>query len=171
MEFNLIVIHEAGVDNYSWVRSYLSQVLNDRIKYVASYQSVILYMADDPREVARLIRESAANTPIIRVIPVDYVVEPEISKVCEVVKELASRIPPNETFRITLEGHLYRVNDEGFTEELHTIDSIKELAKYVDRPVDLENPQWIIYIRVVRYHRVLKRAAISLLKPEEIKRV
>lgn len=167
----MIVIHEAGADNYSWVRNYVSQLLGDKVRYASSYQSVILYKAEDARGAAKLIRESASNTPIIRVIPVDYVVEPEVGKVCEVVKELAIRIPPNESFRITLEGHLYRVNERGFTEELHTIDAVRELAKFVERPVDLENPQWVIYVRVVRYHRVFKKAAVTLLKPDELKRV
>lgn len=171
MEFNLIVVHEAGADNYSWVRNYVHQLLGDRVKYASSYQSVILYRAEDPREAARLIRESATGTPVIKAIPVDYVTDPEVSRVREAVRKLAARIPPNEPFRITLEGRLYRVNEQGFTEELHTIDAIRELAEYVDRPVDLENPRWIIYVRVVRYHRVIKKAAISLLRPEELKRV
>ena len=54
---------------------------------------------------------------------------------------------------------------------MHTIDAIRELAKYVDRPVNLDNPQWIIYIRVVKFHKIMRKAAISLLKPEELRRL
>jgi tRNA acetyltransferase TAN1 len=173
LEFNLVVIHEPGIDNYSWVRNYVRQLLGDRVEYVSSYQSVILYRVDDPRNAAKVIKESLAgrSTPIIKVIPADYVVDPDITKVSEVVKELASKIPPNETFRITLEGHLFRTDEEGFVSELGTLESIRELAKYIDRPVDLENPQWVVYVRVVRYHRVMKKAVVSLLKPEDLKRL
>ncbi|MEM1983155.1 MAG: hypothetical protein QXZ63_05785, partial [Sulfolobales archaeon] len=101
MEFNLMVIHEPGVDNYSWVRNYIKQLLGDRVEYVSSYQSVILYLVDEPHSVAKLIKESLSNTssPIIKVIPADYVVEPLIDKVSEAVKDLATKIPVNDTFR------------------------------------------------------------------------
>jgi len=173
LEFNLIVIHEPGVDNYSWVRNYIKQLLGDKVRYVSAYQSVILYLVDEPHTAAKLIRESvgSSSTPIIRVIPVDYVTDPEVGKVVEAVKSLSTKIPPNETFRITLEGHLYRVSGEGFLERMHTIEAIRELASYVDRPVNLDNPQWIIYIRVVKFRRIMRRAAISLLKPEELRRL
>ncbi|MEM2444531.1 MAG: THUMP domain-containing protein [Sulfolobales archaeon] len=171
MEFNLMVIHEPGVDNYSWVRNYIKQLLGDRVEYVSSYQSVILYLVDEPHSVAKLIKESLSNTssPIIKVIPADYVVEPLIDKVSEAVKDLATKIPVNDTFRITLEGHLY-YDDEGFLKELGSNEAIKELAKYVDRPVKLDEPNWVIYVRVVRFRRILKKAIVSLLKPEDLKR-
>lgn len=167
-----MVIHEPGVDNYSWVRNYVKQLLGDKVEYISSYQSVILYLVDNPRNAARIIKESLQNTPspIIKIIPADYVVEPLIDKVSEAVKDLATKIPTNETFRITLEGHIY-FDDEGFLKELSSSETIVELAKYVERPVNLENPDWIIYVRVVRFRRVLKRAVVSLLKPEDLKRL
>lgn len=167
-----MVIHEPGVDNYSWVRNYIKQLLGDRVEYVSSYQSVILYLTEDPHGVAKLIRESLTNTssPIIKVIPIDYVVDPLINEVSRVVSELSGEIPSDQTFRITLEGHLFYDNG-GFLKELGSLETIKELAKYVDRPVNLDNPDWIIYVRVVRFRRVLKKAAVSLLKPEELKRL
>ncbi len=168
-----MVVHEPGVDNYSWVRNYVRQLLGDKVEYVSSYQSVILYLVDDPRSAAKLIRESLTNTssPIIKVIPIDYVVDPLIDKVSEAVKELANRIPLNEPFRITLEGHLLRNDEEGFVQELGSLEAIRELAKYVNRPVDLENPSWVIYVRVIRFRKVLKKAIVSLLKPEDLKRL
>lgn len=168
-----MVIHEPGVDNYSWVRNYIRQLLGDRVEYISSYQSVILYLTtEEPRTISKMIKESLVNTssPIIKVIPIDYVVDPIISKVAEAVKELASRIPDNESFRITLDGHLF-YEDEGFLKELGSLEAIKELAKYVDRPVNLESPDWVIYVRVIRFRRVMKKAIVSLLKPEDLKRL
>ena len=174
MEFNLIVIHEPGIDNYRWALSQVRQFLGNDLVFVSSYQSVILFkVSEDPHEVARRLREALkdSSTPIIRVVPVDYVTDPLIDEVAEVVKELASRIPEGETFRITLEGHLLSVREDNTKVRMHTIDAIRELAKYVDRPVDLTKPSWVIYIRVVKYLRVRRKAAISLVKPEEVARV
>lgn len=167
-----MVIHEPGVDNYSWVRNYIRQLLGDKVEYISSYQSVILYLTEEPRAVSKMIKESLVSTssPIIKVIPIDYVVDPLINKVAEAVKELASRIPDNETFRITLDGHLF-YEDEGFLKELGSLEAIRELAKHVDRPVNLENPDWVIYVRVIRFRKVMKRAIVSLLKPEDLKRL
>ncbi|MCD6428683.1 MAG: THUMP domain-containing protein [Desulfurococcales archaeon] len=174
MEFNLIVIHEPGIDNYRWALSQVRQFLGHDLIYVSSYQSVILFkVPNDPHEAASKLREALkeAATPIIRVVPVDYVTEPLIDEVAEAVKKLALKIPEGETFRITLEGHLLTVREDNTKVKMHTIDAIRELAKYVDRPVDLTNPSWVIYIRIVKYLRVRRKAAISLVRPEEVARV
>ncbi len=174
MEFNLIVIHEPGQDNYGWARNQVRQVLGLGAIFVSAYQSVILYkVSGDPHEAASRLRRflKGSSTPIIRVIPVDYVTEPIIDEVVKVVKELAPRIPPDSTYRITLEGHLYMLRSDGAKVKMHSLDAIKEMAKYVSRPVNLKNPSWIIYVRVVRYMRVRRKAAISLVRPEEIMRI
>jgi len=174
VEFNLVVIHEPGPENYSWARNQVRQILGPNIIFVSAYQSVILYKVDiDPHEAAGKIREvlKGSSTPIIRVVPVDYVTEPLIDEVVEAVKKLVPKIGNNETFRITLEGHLMSRRSDGSLVRMHSIDAIREIAKYVDRPVDLKNPSWIIYIRVVRYMRVRRKATISLVKPEEIARI
>jgi len=172
--FNLIVTHEPGLDNYRWARNQLRQLLGESIRYVGSYQSVILYDVDeDPHEVATRLRNTlkGSGTPIIRIIPIDYVSDPYINDVAEVVKGLATKLPEGASFRITLEGHLYYRGEDGKLRRMHTLDSIKELAKYVDNPVNLENPQYVVYVKVVRYFRGRRKAGISLVKPEEISRV
>ena len=168
------MIHEPGQDNYGWARNQVRQILGLDAIFVSAYQSVILYkVSGDPHEAASKLRNllKGSSTPIIRVIPVDYVTEPIIDEVVEIVKELAHRIPPNSPYRITLEGHLYMVRSDGAKVRMHSLDAIKEMAKYVDRPVNLKNPSWVIYVRVVRYMRVRRKAAISLVKPEEIERI
>ena len=174
MEFNLIVIHEPGLDNYRWALNQVRQFLGNDVVYVSSYQSVILFkVPGNPHEVASKLRESLKDTatPVIRVVPVDFVTEPLIDEVAQAVRELAQKIPEGETFRITLEGHLLTVREDRSRVRMHTIDAIRELAEYVSRPVDLTNPSWVIYIRVVKYMRVRRKAAISLVKPEEVARV
>ncbi len=169
--FNLIVIHEPGPDNWRWARNQLRQLLGAEGKIVASYQSVMLYLVEgDPHQVAERLRESlrGGGTPIIRVIPVDHVVDPYLDEVVEVVKNMVVRIPQNESFRVTLQGHLMSIDSEGRRKVMHSIDSIREIAKYVDRPVNLENPDWIVYVKVVRLLRGRRVAAVSLLKPIEL---
>ena len=175
MVFSLIVTHEPSIDNYRWARNQLRQIAGTKLRYVSSYQSVILYDLDeDPHEVAREIREALRNvgTPIIRVIPVDYVTDPYVDDVVEVVKEnIAPKIPERTKFRVTLEGHLYRVREDGYRVRMHTIDAVREIAKYIDRPVDLKNPELIVFVKVVKYMRGRRKAGISLLQPEELRRV
>ena len=173
MVFNLIITHEPGLDNYRWARNQIRQLIGEGLRYISSYQSVILYDVDeDPHEVAKRLREALSGqaTPIIRAIPIDYVTQPYIDDVEEVVKEISDKIPPQHTFRITLEGHLYMLVG-GRRVRLHTIDSIRVLAKHIDREVNLEHPDTVLYIKVVKYMRGRRKAGISLLKPEELKRV
>ena len=168
------MIHEPGPDNYGWARNQVRQILGGDIVFISAYQSVILYKVPmNPHEAANIIRERlrGTSTPIIRVIPVDYVTNPIIDEVIEAVKKLVPKIGNNETFRITLEGHLMKVNEDGSLVRMHTIDAIREIAKFVNRKVDLKNPSWVIYIRVVRYMKVNRKATVSLVKPEEIARI
>lgn len=169
--FNLIVIHEPGPDNWRWARNQLRQLLGVEGKILTSYQSVMLYLVEgDPHQVASKLRESlrGGGTPIIRVIPVDYVVGPYLDEVIEVIKNMVVRIPQNESFRITLQGHLMSVSPEGRKITMHSIDSIREIAKYIDRPVNLENPDWVVFIKIVKVMRGKRVAAVSLLKPHEL---
>lgn len=171
-EFNLIVIHEPGIENYERVRNYIKQLLGNRVIYVYSYQSVVLYKClDEPRTCAEVIKERATEVgiPLIKVIPVDAVVRAEVGSVRTAMRELAARIPPNETFRITLQGHLNK-EDQGLVIELSSSEAIREIASEIDRPVNLSNPDWVVYVRVIRIG-LAKAASISLLRPQELRRI
>lgn len=171
-EFNLIVVHEPGIENYVRARDYVKQVLGDRAIYAYSYQSVVLYRCmDDPHVCAEAIRRGSreAGVPIIKAIPVDSVTRADVASVRESVRRLASRIPQGETFRVTLKGHLERV-EGGRPVELSSDEAVREIAKEVDRPVNLTQPDWIVYVRVVRMGLV-RVAAVSLLKPFELERI
>ncbi len=171
-EFNLIVIHEPGIENYQRVRNAIKQVLGPRIVYAYSYQSVILYKClDDPRACAETVKTyvRSSGIPVIKVIPVDRVSRAEIRAVREVVREVARRIPEGSTFRITLQGHVDR-EESGYLVELSSDEAVREIAEEVYRPVNLANPDWVVYVRVIRVG-FTKVAAIALLKPEELKRI
>ena len=172
--FNLVITHEPGIDNYRWARNQLRQLVGEGLRYVSSYQSVILYDVDeDPHEVAARVRNAlkGSGTPIIRVIPVDYVLDPYLKDVAEVVKGFADKLPEGASFRITLEGHIYYLGEDGRSRRMHTFNAVRELAKNINNPVDLVNPQYIIYVKVVRYLRGRRKACVSLVKPKELMRV
>lgn len=171
-DFNLIIVHEPGVENYGRIRNYVKQVLGDKVVYVYSYQSVILYKCfEDPHVCAEAIKRNVTGTgvPLIKAIPVDAVVNADVDSVRGAVKGLTAKMQPNETFRITLQGHLYKL-EEGYAIRLSSSDAVKEIAKEVDRPVNLTNPNWVIYVRVLKIG-LAEVAAVSLLKPYELERV
>ncbi len=171
-DFNLIVVHEPGIENYGRVRNYVKQVLGDKVVYAYSYQSVILYRCfEDPHTCAEAIKRNAADTgiPLIKAIPVDAVVNADVDSVRGAIRGLIAKIQPNETFRITLQGHLYKI-EESYSIRLSSSDAVKEIAKEVDRPVNLTSPDWVIYVRVLKIG-LAEVAAVSLLKPHELERV
>ncbi len=171
-EFNLIVIHEPGIENYARVRDYVRQVLGSRAIYAYSYQSVMLYKClSDPHTCAEAVRRGSreAGAPVIKAIPVDSVTRTDIASVRESVRRLAEKIPQNETFRITLKGRLERA-EAGYSTELSSEEAVREIAEEVDRPVNLTRPDWIVYVRVIRMGLV-KVAAVALLRPHELERI
>ena len=116
------------------------------------------------REVAR-----GSGIPVIKVIPVDRVSRAEIKAVRGAVREVARRIPEGSTFRVTLQGYVDR-EESGYLVELSSDEAVREIAEEVDRPVNLTKPDWVVYVRVIKVG-FTKVAAISLLKPEELKRI
>lgn len=172
LNFNLIITHEPGRDNYYWALSQIREILGSNISVIYSRQSLIFIRVQNPHEAAQKIREtlSGSATPIYRAIPIDVVVDPLIDSVRNVIEELAKKIPKDKTFRITLQGHLYGFDENRRFIRLHTIDSIRILADRIDRRVNLSNPDWIIFIKVVVI-RNREYAAIALLENKEMENI
>lgn len=124
----------------------------------------------EPYDAIRSIRENIDpyNTNILRVIPVDIVYSPILEDVAKVVWDLASeKIASNETFRITLEGHLYKVEEDGSLIEARSKESIDYIAKNIDRKVKLVNPDKIVHIKIVKIAGK-PYAAITICKSSDI---
>ena len=169
VSFNLIVTHEPGYENYLLARSQLYDILGSALRIVDVSQSIILAMVPDPYDAVRILKDKLpSSTTILRIIPVDIVTEPVVDKVAEAVKKLAlERIGKDESFKIRVDGHLYE--DQGETWRLlHKKDSIEKIAAEIDRKVDLSNPTWLIYIKVLKIWRSLEKAAIVVAKPSDI---
>jgi len=90
----------------------------------------------------------------LRAIPVEKVVHTNLAEIKEAVAELADKISPNETFRITVEKR--------FT-SIKTRDMIEAAAADIRSKVNLAKPNKIILIEVVGGF-----TGVSVVKPEDI---
>lgn len=163
--FNLIITHEPTYVNYKWARDQLEFML-DNIRIVDTSPSRILAYVDDPYKAVNIIREKIPkDTPILKVIPIDAVTEPYVEDVAKEVWNRAEKIPGDKTFRITMQGHLYW-RSTGL--RARTIDAINYIAEKINRKVKLKEPDWIIYIKVLRVFRYQEVAAITVTPIEYI---
>jgi tRNA acetyltransferase TAN1 len=90
----------------------------------------------------------------LRVIPIEKVVRTDLNEIQQVVRELASKITGNETFRITVEKR--------FT-TIQTIDIVEAAAANIQHKVDLTKPDRIVLIEVVG-----GSTGVSVIKPGDI---
>ncbi len=166
--FNLIVTHYPGYDNFVVVKNQLNDVLGE-IRVVDSSQSILLALVDDPYKAVERIKNSGLkDTPILRVIPVDEVVDVYVDRVAEVSRRLLlSKSSEGESFRIRLDGRLYEYAN-GEIRKLHRDEAIRIIARDIDRPVNLTSPDWIIYVKVIKMYRVTELASITVCKPNQI---
>ena len=166
--FNLIITHYPGYDNYIVARQQLAQVLPE-ITIVDTSQSLILAQVPNPYEAVEVLkREIKGDTPLLRIIPVDAVVDVYIDRVAPKAREiLHSKSRPGESFAIKLDGRLYA--REGMeTRRLRTQEAIEMIAEGIERPVNLSNPHWLVYIKVIRLYRVTELASITVARPFQI---
>ena len=125
----------------------------------STYDGVIEADVEDPRAVLKFLSEYVRSEPfrirhILRVIPVDVVVDTKMEEITRVLKRLSSSIGLNESFRITIEAR-----DSPYSNK----ELIDAIAGLIDRKVDLESPKKIVFIQVFGEY-----TGVSILGPEEI---
>lgn len=91
---------------------------------------------------------------VLRLIPVDKVTEAKPEAVKAVALELAGRVGAAESFRVTVEK---RHND------IPTSEFVKAAASALKQKVDLEAPDWVVLVEVLR-----DVAGVSVLRPSSI---
>jgi tRNA acetyltransferase TAN1 len=91
---------------------------------------------------------------LLRLIPVDAVVDSRLESLADAVAPLVKRIGESESFRITVEKR---------HTTLSTPDVIGRLAKRIDRKVSLDSPGWIVLVEIVGTW-----AGLSVLRPQEM---
>jgi len=167
--FNLIVTHYPGYDNYSVARHQLTEAL-ERYEIVDTSQSIMLLLVDNPYRAVEVLKERIPrDTPILRIIPVDAVVDVYVERIGPVARDVLYRKSSSstETFMLRVDGRLYRRSD-GDVVRLHTSEAIEYIASFIDRPVNLKNPNWIIYVKVVKLYRTTELASITVARPDQI---
>ncbi|MEM0026595.1 MAG: hypothetical protein QXT53_01490 [Ignisphaera sp.] len=174
MSFNVLITLDPSKENIDWAFSQVNNCVGTSYVIVKVRSSLILLSVSEPYrfwfEMKKCLQ--GKDTPIHRIIPVDDLVDPMIHKVAEKARSLAlARIPPNASYRITLHGKIFKVDDSGKLVKMHTIEAIKVIAEGIERRVDLENPEWVVYIRTVPMRRWYIVATISVAKAAVFKNI
>jgi len=125
----------------------------------SAYDGVIEVDVENPKALMSFITEFVRSEPfkvryIMRIIPVDRVVDTKVEDIVRAVKELAPAIGPGERFRITIEAR------ESPYKDRELIDAI---ADAVDRKVDLESPDKVVLLQIFGEY-----AGISIISPHDI---
>ena len=114
---------------------------------------------ENPKALLGFITDFVHSEPfkvrfIMRVIPVDKVVDTDLKQVTAAVKDLSSSIEPTETFRITIEAR-----DSPYSDK----DLISAIADSVDRKVSLDSPDKVVLLQVFGEY-----SAVSVISPQQI---
>ena len=121
---------------------------------------ILARTAMNPVDVVERLKEVVASEPwevryILRVLPIEKIVAPELEDIQGAAGELAeARIGQDESFRITVEKRY---------SHLHSAEIIDYVAEGVKRKVNLENPDWAVLVEIIGKH-----AGISVVRPNQI---
>ena len=125
----------------------------------SAYDGVIEVDVENPKALLSFLTDFVRSEPfrvryILRVIPVDRVVDTKVQEIVKAVKELSSSIGPGETFRITIEAR-----DSPYSDK----ELIDALADAVDRKVSLASPDKIVLLEIFGEY-----SGISVISPHDI---
>ena len=161
--FNLIVTTARGQENLAAIElEDLLRFLGDEAPQISTTSVAGLITAKtslDPFEVVERVKKIMEEEPwrigsLMRIIPVEEVVDSNVDEIARAVEKLASKIPEDQSFRITIEKR---------HTQLASSEIIEAAAKNVERKVDLKNPDWIVLIEIIGAY-----AGVSVLRPSQI---
>ena len=125
----------------------------------SAYDGVIEVDVENPKAMMNFITDFVRSEPfkvryMLRIIPVDKVVDTEMDKIIAAVKDLSSAIGASESFRITLE-----TRDSPYSDK----ELIGAIADAVDRKVSLDSPDKVVLLQVFGEY-----SCLSVISPDEI---
>ncbi|MBI3859240.1 MAG: THUMP domain-containing protein [Thaumarchaeota archaeon] len=125
----------------------------------SAYDGILEVEAENPKALVAFLSDFIRAEPfkvrfIMRVIPVDGVVDTKLDQISKAVKDLAPSISSTETFRITIEAR-----DSPYSDK----ELIDAIADVVDRKVSLDSPDKIILLQIFGEY-----TGISVLAPRDI---
>jgi tRNA acetyltransferase TAN1 len=123
------------------------------------YDGVLEVEVEDPRALVNFLANYIKAEPfrvrfILRVLPVESVVDTKLEAIVRAVKQLSKNIKVGETFRITIEAR-----DSPYTNK-QLIDSIAEV---IDRKVDLESPKKVVFVQIFGEY-----TGVSIVSPDDV---
>jgi tRNA acetyltransferase TAN1 len=125
----------------------------------SAYDGVIEVDVENPKALLSFLTDFVRSEPfrvryILRVIPIDKVVDTKVEDIVKAVKELSSFIGPGESFRITIEAR-----DSPYPDR----QLIEALADAVDRKVSLDSPDKIVLLEIFGEY-----SGVSVISPHDI---
>ena len=148
-DFNLIISTSRGNERNACSEMwYLLGEVGDRGSAIETTSVIGLVVAKtklDPIKAIRDLRSLLKERPwefkyTLKLVPVQKVVDAQLSDIEEAALALASRIEQKEKFRITVQKRHTDLKSKAI------IDAV---AKRIDRPVDLESPDKILLIEII----------------------
>ncbi|MDW8045200.1 MAG: THUMP domain-containing protein [Nitrososphaerota archaeon] len=162
-KFNLLVTtyrraeHEAGAELFSLLVELGDKSPKIELTGISGLLAVETSIPADRviEEVRRIIESEPWRIRyLLRLIPIEYVVDTDLSAIKRAVEQMVDRIKDNESFRITVEKRHTNLSSK---------DIIDAVASVVHRSVNLENPDWIVLVEVVD-----GKTGLSIIKPHQI---
>ena len=125
----------------------------------SAYDGILEVEAEDPKALITFLSDFIRSEPfkvrfIMRVIPVEAVVDTKMEQISKAVKHLSGSILQGESFRITIEAR-----DSPYTDR-QLIDTV---ADVVDRKVSLDAPDKIVFLQIFGEY-----TGISVLSPDDV---
>ena len=125
----------------------------------SAYDGVLEVEAENPKALIAFITAYVKSEPfkvrfMLRLIPVDKVVDTKMQDIVKAIKELSHSIAQSQTFRITIEAR-----DSPYSEK----ELIDAVAETIDRKVSLDRPDKVVLLEIFGEY-----AGISVLSPDEI---
>lgn len=125
----------------------------------SAYDGVIEVEVENPKAMLTFVRDFVQAEPfkvrfIMRIIPVDKVVDTKVEDIVSAVKALSSAIGSSESFRITIEAR-----DSPYSDK----ELIDAIADAVDRKVSLESPDKVVLLQIFGEY-----SCVSVISPGEI---
>ncbi len=158
MNFNIIAT------TYRNMEDYLIEELNTLVNDISIHKTkisglIVCFTPLNPFDVINSIKRISLEEPwrirfILRLIPIEVVVNTDIEEIKKAALKLAERINENESYKIEIEKRFSTID------RMEIIDSI---AKHINRKVNLEDPDRIILIEIIG-----KETGISLIKKDDI---
>ncbi|MGQ9543014.1 MAG: THUMP domain-containing protein [Candidatus Bathyarchaeia archaeon] len=147
--FNLIIStsrrNERNASREVWYLLNEAGDKNPEVSLTPAVGLIVAFTSLNPLEVVSRLRNIMRERPwefryILKVTPVERLIKADLSEINVLSQELADKIGPNESYRITIRKR---------HSSLSSKDIVHTVASRIDRRVDLENPDKIVLVEVI----------------------